>query len=89
MKDLKIQEIGLEDGNKLYKITLSDCLQLGNNFTTKHFKEEILEHKDHFKVWEFLNTQVNYYDEFKIIAQGKYGIVDSGIWIVQDCEAII
>ncbi len=89
MENLKIQEIGLEDGNKLYKITLSNRLHLGNNFTTEHFKEEMLEHKDHFKVWEFLNTQVNYYDEFKIVAQGLYGTVDSGIWVVQDCEVII
>tara|TARA_R110002020_G_scaffold177559_1_gene370324 strand:+ start:192 stop:485 length:294 start_codon:yes stop_codon:yes gene_type:complete len=65
-----------------------DYLNVGNNFTFEHFKSALKEHEQYEDIKDYIRS-IHYLDEFKIIANGNYGKVDSSIILVDEYEVVI
>ena len=65
-----------------------DYLNVGNNFTFEHFKSALKKHEQYEDIKDYIRS-IHYLDEFKIVANGNYGKVDSSIILVHEYEVVI
>ncbi len=70
--------------NTLHTIELSH-LNLGNNFTSEHFKKALQENEEFEDLSEYLSHQ-DCNDNYIINAQGNYGKVSTGECSVYECN---
>ena len=72
---MKIKIIQRKDNN-LHSITLPD-LDLGNNFTQSHFNSAIQNSEFLEDIKDYIN-QIEFTDDYILIAEGNFGLVNSG-----------